>query len=262
MMRKGLIVCLALGGCLAMAQRPSASPGHGARTIEAGAWQVFELANRARAAAGMAPLEWDPALAAAALAHCQMMAEEGPIAHRYRGEADVAGRAAAAGAHFNLIEENVAFAPTPAAVHEGWMNSPHHRENLMNPAVDRVGVALVASRGSLYAVADYARDVPVMTQAGVEAEIGRLIRAAGAAILSDTKVARATCAMDHGLPASRSELQPLFVMRWEDASFSVLPKALASRLATGQYHKASVGSCPTRDGQDSFTAYRVAVLLY
>ena len=74
------------------------------------------------------------------------------------------GRAGQAGAHFSLIEENVAFASTPEAIHEGWMNSPHHRTNLLNPAVDRVGVAVVASRGMLYAVADYARSVPVLTQ--------------------------------------------------------------------------------------------------
>ena len=32
---------------------------------------------------------------------------------------------------------------------------PGHRTNLLNPEVDRVGVAVVATRGVLYAVADY-----------------------------------------------------------------------------------------------------------
>ena len=69
-----------------------------------------------------------------------------------------AERAGQAGAHFSLIEENVAVGPTPAAIHDGWMHSPGHRTNLLNPEVDRVGIAVVASRGELYAVADYARE--------------------------------------------------------------------------------------------------------
>ena len=44
------------------------------------------------------------------------------------------------------------------------MNSPGHRANLLSPDVDRVGVAVVASRGVLFAVADYARAVPALTQ--------------------------------------------------------------------------------------------------
>jgi hypothetical protein len=35
-----------------------------------------------------------------------------------------------------------------------------------------------------------------------------------------------------------------------------------SRMDTRQYHRAAVGSCPARGGDGSFTAYRVAVLLF
>ena len=85
------------------------------------------------------------------------MAQEGPIAHQYGGEADLSGRAAQAGAHFSVIEENVAVGPSADAIHEEWMHSPGHRANLLRPDVDRVGVAVVAARGVLYAVADYSR---------------------------------------------------------------------------------------------------------
>jgi uncharacterized protein YkwD len=52
-------------------------------------------------------------LAAAARRHCLRMAAEGPISHRYEGEPDLSERAAQAGAHFSLIEENVAVGPDP-----------------------------------------------------------------------------------------------------------------------------------------------------
>jgi len=256
-----MALALTLATSLLLAQTPTTNhaPRPNSTAIQPEAWQIVTLTNQARAAAGAAPLRWDAGLAAAARQHCLRMAAEGPIAHRYNGEPELTQRASQAGAHFSLIEENVAAGPDPAAIHDGWMHSPGHRDNLLNPAVDRVGVAVVASRGLLYAVADYARDVPVLTQAQVEAAVARLLRAHGVTILSDATTARAACAMEHGLPAGTS---PRFVMRWQETDLSLLPQALTERLVTGQYHQAAVGSCPMRNQEDGFTAYRVAALLY
>ncbi len=67
--------------------------------MRAASEQIFALANEARTQAGVGRLDWDPALAEAALKHCERMAEEGPISHRYRRRAgperaDGAGRRA------------------------------------------------------------------------------------------------------------------------------------------------------------------------
>ena len=51
-------------------------------------------------------------------------------------------------------------------------------------------------------------------------------------------------------------------MRWQDPDLSRLPQALVDRLASGNYHQAAVGSCPAQIPEGSFTAYRVAVILY
>src|ERR1019366_1433243 len=123
--------------------------------IQGDARQILDLANQARAAQGAAPLRWDAALAAAARQHCLRMVAEGQIEHRYGGEQDLSNRAAQAGAHFDLIEENIAVAPTPTTIHSEWMHSPGHRSNLLNPDVDHVGIAVVAGRRGLYVVADY-----------------------------------------------------------------------------------------------------------
>jgi len=253
-------LCVALSVSLVEAQTP-AQDGRPV-AVEPGAWQIVVLANQARAASGAGPLKWDPALAEAARRHCLRMAEEGEIAHRYGGEPDVTSRAGQAGAHFSLIEENVAVGPDPYTIHDAWMHSAGHRANLLNPEVDRVGVALVASRGTLYAVADYGRAVAVLTQAEVEAAIARLIHAAGVAVLRDPTDARAACEMDRGMPATLSGAEPRFVMRWQEADLSQLPKPLSERLATGDYRTAAVGSCAPQNVEGAFTVYRVAVLLY
>jgi hypothetical protein len=247
----------------APAQTHPSSPDQGYPNLRPDAEQIFALANQARAQAGAGPLQWDPALAIAALDHCRRMAYEGPIAHRYGGEPDVSERAANAGAHFSVIEENVAIGPTAAAIHDEWMNSPGHRTNLLSPDVDRVGVAVVASRGVLYAVADYSRGVAILAPTQVESRVAGLLRVSGVAILPDPSLARAACATDSGMPRSASgSPQPRFIMRWQDSSLDRLPQALVDRLSSGNYRHASIGSCPAQSDQAAFTAYRVAVLLY
>ncbi|MDR3742060.1 MAG: CAP domain-containing protein [Terracidiphilus sp.] len=230
--------------------------------MPAAAEQLMALANRSRAQAGLAPLKWDESLAAAARAHTLRMASEGPISHRYGGEAGLSDRAAHTGAHFDLIEENVAIGPDPATIHEEWMQSPGHRANLLNGEVNRVGIAVVSARGVLYATADYAQGVEKLSAAQVEARIAELIRVSGVEVRGNPAQARATCAVDRGLPTAQGGPQATFVARWQDADLSHLPDSLTERLASGRYHMAAVGSCPAQNVDGGFTSYRVAVLLY
>ncbi len=224
--------------------------------------QLFALANQSREQAGLGRLQWDPALAEAAMKHCLRMAAEGPISHRYSGEPDLTERTGAAGAHFSLIEENIAVGSYPASIHQGWLDSPGHRANLLNPEIDRIGVAVVAAQGVIFAVADYARGVPVLSPEQVEGTVARLLQGSRVAVRRDTTDARAACRLDHGLPQLTGSGQPQFVMRWQDADLSHLPSDLQERLASGRYRQAEVGSCPARHFEGAFTVYRVAVLLY
>jgi len=255
-------VLLAALPALVAAQIAAQGPHAGSGNMQAEAEEIRALANEARTQAGVGRLEWDPALAAAALAHCQRMAAEGPIAHQYSGEADLTTRTAEAGAHFSVIEENVAVGPSVDAIHEAWMHSPGHRANLLSPDVDRVGVAVVAARGVLYAVADYSRGVEPLSAAQVEARVVALVRVSGLAILRDPNVARAACAADEGMPRGDAGPMPRFVMRWQAGDLTELPKALVDRLASGNYRQAAVGSCPAQGSEGSFSEYRVAVILY
>jgi len=236
-----------------------AQDGAQRENLQPQAEQLMALANQARAQAGAGPLHWDPALAEAALAHCALMVAKGPISHQYPGELGLAARTAQAGAHFGLIEENVAVGPDADTIHQEWMHSPGHRTNLLNPAVDRVGIAVLASRGILYAVADYSHAVRSLSQSQVEAAIANLIRVSGIAILADPTVARSYCATDHGPPGSKS---PGFIMFWQGPDLTRLPQQLVDRLSSGRYHRAAIGNCPTENAQNAFTAYRIAVLLY
>jgi len=255
-------VLMAQALMFAQPQNDSTGQNSAGANLPTEAEQLFALANHARQIAGVGRLRWDPALAAAALYHCRWMVRVGQIAHRYGGEPSLSERAANAGAHFGVIEENVAIGPSAAGIHEEWMESPGHRTNLLSPDVDSVGVAVIASRGVLYAVADYSQGVPSLTPSQVEARVADLIRVSGVAIANDHALARTACAMDSGFPHSAPGMQPRFIMRWQDSDLDKLPQALADKLGSGNYRTAAIGSCPARSGGSAFSAYRVAVLLY
>ena len=231
--------------------------------LQAESQQLVALANQARAQAGVPALKWDPALAQAALKHTRrMVSEGGAIQHDYPGELVLSERAGLSGAHFNLIEENIAVGPTSPEIHDAWMHSKLHRENMLNPEVDRIGIAVIARRGVLYATADFTRAVQSFSPAQVEQQVGSLIARIGVKVMADHSLARAACTVDRGFPRVESGAQPSFVMRWQDSDLSHLPNNLLQQLSSKRFHDAAVGTCEPNGEAGTFTAYSVAVLLY
>ena len=55
----------------------------------------------------------------------------------------VADRVTAAGYRYSVVAENIAAGQrTPDEVVDGWMHSPGHRANILNPDVRQIGVGL------------------------------------------------------------------------------------------------------------------------
>lgn len=223
---------------------------------------LLVAANQERLARGLQPLHRDPALARAAAQHAEQMAEHGGISHQFPGEPELSARGASAGAAFSLIEENVAEAPNAAQIHEMWMNSDHHRANLLDPSIDAAGISVVQRGGEFYAVEDFAKITQKVGLSGQESAIAALVRRQGPITIQtaadDVAIARQTCSMDTGYAGTR---KPWFVMRFTSASLDRLPEELTSRLATGKYHRAAVGAC-AGDGGSPFMSYNFAVLLF
>ena len=222
--------------------------------------QVMDLANADRAQQGLAPLQWDPALAQAAVQHAQIMAQQPALSHQYLGEPDLVARGGEAGAHFRSIAENVALASTPRALEQEWMNSAPHRANILNPAMNKIGIGLVRRGGNYYAVEDFADGVSQLGPDQIEQKIGGLLQQKGLQPAGFTQDARQSCEMEHGSAGGSS---PRFIMRWEGTDLSRLPAVLEQKIASGQFHKAAVGACDSGNpAQAGFTTYKIAVLLY
>jgi uncharacterized protein YkwD len=117
---------------------------------------IFDSANRERTARNLPLLRWNTGLAVAARRHAQAMAQKGALSHQFPGEPAMGMRIRLAGVQFNSAAENVAQGPSAAVLHDEWMNSPAHRDNILDPELDSIGVAVVERNGELFAVQDFA----------------------------------------------------------------------------------------------------------
>ncbi len=216
---------------------------------------LYTSVNAERAAAGLPALQWNPALQDAADFHAAQMRAARTLSHQLNGEPDLTARAAHAGARFSRVSENVAVGQSILQMNDALMHSPHHRENILDPDVDTVAIAVVNNRGELWAVEDFAHDVAPLTLQQQEQHVARILAQAGVPT-SSTPDARATCRQDTGYVGPR----PGFVMRYTTADLGHLPNQLLARMQTGGYSRATVGACPP-DG-NGFSSYSLAVLLY
>jgi len=223
---------------------------------------LLSAANQERAARGLPQLHRDPELARAAAAHAREMAAHGAISHQFPGEPELTDRGARAGVAFSAISENVAIAPNAVQIHDLWMNSEHHRENLLDPAIDAAGISVIARNGEFYAVEDFAKTVRAVSLGEQESAIASLVAKEGPVSLvtgpDAVSAARQTCAMPTGYAGAR---RPYFVMRFTSDNLNELPAELKTRLTSGRYRQAAVGACTSTE-RSAFTSYNLAVLLY
>ena len=224
---------------------------------------ILTLTNRDRTAQGLQPLQWSPALAAAAQTHAEAMAKAGALTHQLPGEPNVADRAEHDGAHFQSVAENIAYGPSPATIEHEWMHSVPHRANILDPHMNSIGVGLVSSGGTLWAVEDFADAIAQLDPSAVEAQVGQELSAHGLAIAApdgpEMQAARVACPQFEG----GAEAHARFVVRWESADMQQLPGPLDTAASSGQYARAAVAACPAINHRNAaFTVYRVAVLLF
>lgn len=115
--------------------------------------KVLALMNEARAKSrrcgsktyGPAPaLKNNDLLVAAARAHSKDLASHSALSHSGSDGSSPAERAQRTGYAWRVVGENVAAGPgTAEEVSAGWLSSPHHCTNIMDPRFTEMGVAYV-----------------------------------------------------------------------------------------------------------------------
>jgi uncharacterized protein YkwD len=236
-------------------QSSSASPNssHPSASEQA----LFDDANRARDKEDLPPLKWNALLASAARRHAELMAQHCAISHQFPGEPALVQRIAAVGARFSSVAENVAAGQDAGDIHYGWMHSPGHRANILDPKLTALGVAVVEARGRIFAVQDFSVAVAELNFDEQEKQISALLKQSGLVSVGQTADARKECA-NQGVPAGNRTIS---IIRFEAPDLSKLPEGLDREIHNQAFHRAEVGACAPMK-ELGFPVYRIAVMLF
>ena len=219
--------------------------------------ELFDLLNHERAAQNLPELHWDEALFKAARQHALLMLNLNSFEHQLPGEPALDERLAAAGARFSFIAENIAFGKDASTIHNGWMNSPGHRKNILNPRVTAVGIAAVHGTGGIFAVQDFSQSFSNLSPEQQEKQVISLLTAKGWRVSGPAEEARKSCESNAGLPGVRG----WSVLRFETADLSAFSAEIEKKIRSEQYRNVAVGACRT-NGAAGFVQYRIALVFY
>ncbi|HET9329881.1 MAG TPA: CAP domain-containing protein [Steroidobacteraceae bacterium] len=143
----------------AIPPRPAPAPGPTAAAAQSApllAARALELINEARARgarcgrhefAPAPPVTLSRTLDGVALGHAADMAAHNYFEHQDLTGQSPADRVRASGYRESLVGENIAYGPNSIeeAV-QGWLDSPDHCENIMDPRFAQIGIAAAAGR--------------------------------------------------------------------------------------------------------------------
>ena len=231
---------------------------------------LFDAANRDREARRLPPLRWDKSLASGARQHAQRMAQQNILSHQLPGEEDFKARALRAGARFSSLAENIAEGPDAPGIHIQWMNSPPHRENLLDPKLDSIGIAVAERGGEMFAVEDFSLAVADLSLEEQELQVAAVLIDKNLEVMNDVRgkgateanamvnEARNACSQTGKLVGVRGNS---LLVRYTTADLSHLPDSLVRQLHKNEFHSAAVGACRSFD-KSQFSNYRLAVLLF
>jgi uncharacterized protein YkwD/uncharacterized membrane protein required for colicin V production len=113
---------------------------------------MLRLVNSERAKVGVKPLSMDATIVTVARAHSRDMFLRKYFSHIAPDGTDPLQRMEAGNVTFEMVGENIAYAPDLDSAHTGLMNSPGHKRNILDPQYSRIGIGIITteSYGSMF----------------------------------------------------------------------------------------------------------------
>ena len=234
--------------------------------------QIFDWTNQERAKVKAPPLKWSDRLAIAARLHSDEMVKRNDLSHKVKDEPVFTERLSEQGAHFSAAAENVGYGDNAQELQDGWMNSPPHRANLLNPAYTEMGVGIVRSGDRLWATEDFATMLRSYTsddfEKALEQEVASRRSARGLAPLKATassSLRRAACSGNNSAGAALAAVPhgnlQAYAFNFTAPQPQQLPSDFLTRvleLSGGSY---AIGACSLQ-GSSGMSTYRVLIVLF
>lgn len=105
--------------------------------------QMIELVNDERTSRGLKPLVFDENLREIGRSHSADMFAKGYFSHFDPEGKSVADRVNEANIEYQVVGENLAYAPSLELAHKGLMNSPGHRANILSEDYAKIGIGVM-----------------------------------------------------------------------------------------------------------------------
>ena len=149
----------------APSKKASSSPsGYDTRSDWANA--VLDELNSERAAHGLSALKLNSKLVDSAHTHNLAMAKADTLSHKLNGEADLGSRVSAAGYHWSMVGENIAYNSSQSesgvlavqkAMYDEKPPNDGHRQNILNSKFVDVGIDVIndSEHGKVWLVTDF-----------------------------------------------------------------------------------------------------------
>ncbi len=215
---------------------------------------LLELVNRTRVRAGLRPFRLDEGLSRAARGHASEMAKRRQLSHQFPGESAL-GQRIAAECDLFLVEaaENVASGESVDRAHDELMQSPPHRENLLRPSYNTIGIGIVRRGDRLYVVQDFGNSMPKysaeraadlaadsVARKRADAHLPPLAKDDGAESQREACAMSAADSLKVDLPGASPSR---YILRYTSPQPDALPSDALKLIQDGSVKAFSVGSC-------------------
>jgi uncharacterized protein YkwD len=244
--------------------------------------ELLEAANKNRELAGAPPLRMDESLREAARAHALRMVASDRLEHQLPGELSLLERIAQVTSldsplHNTLkvdrAGENIAHATCALGANDALMRSAPHRQNLLDSGFNVAGIAAIWSKGRLYVVQDFAREIPSYSVeesrkliAHSVDDVRQQAGLAGLVQLSPPNLDEAACKLANENRPNAHLLATAYsnrkIIAYTESHPETLPAGALRLLRDPGVRQFAVGSCYARNAAYPTGMYWVAILLY
>lgn len=254
-------------------EKESYSQKKDAPTIEQ---DLFNLVNIERQRLDLAPVRFSSPLSFLARKHSQNMALRGDISHLSTSGEVYSERLVDGGFYFIKNGENVAYSQTfiPDFVHQGFMDSPGHRANILDPDFNELGIGVVFKKDKGYYVTqDFIRSLKpkgrIEAEAEVEENINRIRRvyslppilflAEANGFAQQYSINKAEDRSTPPIPSHFGETQIIYI---RSPSFEYVYSKYKDKLLDKNYETAGLGIDFSRNEKSPGGAYFITLLLF
>ncbi len=267
-----IIVFLFMNGFPSAAAGPSKITYGSTSGIET---KFLDRINRERRKRGLRPLSDNRLLSRVSLRHSIKMAEEAELSHTFPSYQSLRERLQAAGLLVNKAGENIAYCKAYLLdiVHDGFMESPSHRDNILDPDFTHCSIKVVKKDRDIYITQEFARLVTPLRQYGTAPEIEKDLAAwfkkkfrSNLTMLPAAGSFAEFCARENlrggHVPEFNKKWGRFYVVNLIAPEIEALKKELRKRAKHIKFQGAAVGVVTGAHPQYPGGAYSVSALLF